>query len=82
METVDILIKNANELITLEGPNSPRIGEQMSDLTIIQNYEHDLILAYYILFQWLLAVQASTRYGQNYGYFLKINYQISSIEKK
>jgi imidazolonepropionase len=37
METVDILIKNANELITLEGPNSPRIDEQMSDLTIIQN---------------------------------------------
>ncbi len=37
METADILIKNANELITLEGPNSPRIDEQMSDLTIIQN---------------------------------------------
>jgi imidazolonepropionase len=36
MDTVDILIKNANELITLEGPNSPRKYKQMNDLAIIQ----------------------------------------------
>ena len=35
METVDILIKNANELITLKGPNKPRIKKQMSNLSII-----------------------------------------------
>ena len=37
METVDLIIKNANELITLEGPNSPRIDKQMNDLAIIRN---------------------------------------------
>jgi imidazolonepropionase len=37
METVDILIKNANELITLKGPNKPRINKEMSDLSIINN---------------------------------------------
>lgn len=37
METVDILIKNANELITLKGPNKPRIKKEMSDLSIINN---------------------------------------------
>jgi imidazolonepropionase len=37
METVDILIKNANELITLKGPNKPRTKKQMSDLGIIKN---------------------------------------------
>jgi imidazolonepropionase len=36
METVDILIKNANELITLKGPNNPRTKKQMSNLSIIQ----------------------------------------------
>ena len=36
METVDILIKNANELITLEGPKTPRKYEQMNDLAIIR----------------------------------------------
>ncbi len=37
METVDILIKNANELITLKGPNKPRIKEEMNSLSIIKN---------------------------------------------
>jgi imidazolonepropionase len=37
METVDILIKNANELITLKGLNEPRIKKQMNDLSIIKN---------------------------------------------
>jgi len=36
METVDIIIKNANELITLEGTNTPRIDKQMNDLAIIR----------------------------------------------
>jgi len=35
METVDILIKNANELITLRGPNKPRTKKEMSDIGII-----------------------------------------------
>jgi len=35
METVDILIKNANELITLKGSNKPRIKKQMNNLSII-----------------------------------------------
>jgi len=35
METVDIIIKNANELITLKGPNKPRTKKQMSNLGII-----------------------------------------------
>jgi imidazolonepropionase len=35
METVDILIKNAKELITLKGQNKPRIKNQMSKLSII-----------------------------------------------
>jgi len=37
METVDLLIKNANELITLKGPNRPRIKKEMSNLSIIKN---------------------------------------------
>ena len=37
METVDVLIKNANELITLKGPNRPRIKKQMNNLSIIKN---------------------------------------------
>ena len=35
METVDILIKNANEIITLKGSNKPRIKKEMSNLGII-----------------------------------------------
>jgi len=35
METVDILIKNANELITLKGPNKPRTKKDMNNLSII-----------------------------------------------
>ncbi|UCH71430.1 MAG: imidazolonepropionase [Thermoplasmatales archaeon] len=37
METVDVIIKNANELITLRGPNKPRKKEQMNNLSIIKN---------------------------------------------
>ena len=35
METVDILIKNAKELITLKGPNKPRTKKQLGILSII-----------------------------------------------
>ena len=35
METVDIFIKNANELITLKGPNKPRTKKEMNNLSII-----------------------------------------------
>jgi imidazolonepropionase len=35
METLDILIKNSNELITLKGSNKPRIKKQMNNLSII-----------------------------------------------
>jgi len=35
METVDIIIKNANELVTLKGPNKPRTKTEMSNLGII-----------------------------------------------
>jgi len=37
METVDILIKNASELITMSGPNRPRIKNEMCELSIIEN---------------------------------------------
>ncbi|UCD14245.1 MAG: imidazolonepropionase [Thermoplasmatales archaeon] len=37
MESADILIKNANELITLEGPNKPRIKKEMGNLSIIKD---------------------------------------------
>lgn len=37
METVDILIKNSNELITLKGPNMPRKKKDMSNIGIIRN---------------------------------------------
>ena len=37
METVDIIVKNANELITLKGPNTPRTKGQMSNLSIIEH---------------------------------------------
>jgi imidazolonepropionase len=36
MEKVDILIKNANELLTLKGSNSPRKKKEMSDIGIIK----------------------------------------------
>jgi len=36
METVDILIKNASELITMDGPNRPRIKKEMGELSIIE----------------------------------------------
>ena len=36
-ETVDILIKNANELITLKGSNSPRKKKEMSDIGVVKN---------------------------------------------
>ena len=36
MEHVDILIENANELITLQGSNKPRLKKGMNDLSIIQ----------------------------------------------
>lgn len=35
METVDILLENANELITLKGLNKPRTKQEMSNLGII-----------------------------------------------
>ena len=35
METVDILLKNANELVTLKGKNKPRTKNEMSNLKII-----------------------------------------------
>ena len=37
METVDIFIKNASELITMDGPNRPRIKKEMCELSIIEN---------------------------------------------
>ena len=37
METVDILIKNANELVTLKGLTKPRTKNEMSNLGIINN---------------------------------------------
>jgi len=36
METCDILLKNANELITLKGLNKPRTKNEMNDLSIIK----------------------------------------------
>jgi len=36
METCDILLKNANELITLKGSNKPRTKNEMNDLSIIE----------------------------------------------
>ena len=37
MKTVDILIKNANEIVTLKGPNGPRKKKEMNELSIIEN---------------------------------------------
>jgi len=36
MESCDILLKNANELITLKGPNKPRTKNEMNNLSIIE----------------------------------------------
>ena len=36
-ETVDLIIKNANELLTLKGSNSARKKKEMSDIGIIKN---------------------------------------------
>ena len=36
MQKTDILIKNANELITLKGSNSPRKRKEMSNISIIK----------------------------------------------
>jgi imidazolonepropionase len=37
MEKIDLLIINANELLTISGPKRPRIGKEMSNLGIIKN---------------------------------------------
>lgn len=37
MESVDLLIKHASELLTLKGPTTPRIQEEMRNLGIIKN---------------------------------------------
>jgi imidazolonepropionase len=37
MESVDLLITHASELLTLKGPKKPRIREQMKNLGIIKN---------------------------------------------
>ena len=37
MRSVDILIKNANEIVTLNGPNRPRKMKEMNELSIIEN---------------------------------------------
>jgi len=37
MERADIIIKNANELVTLKGPNTPRKKQEMNNLSIIKN---------------------------------------------
>jgi imidazolonepropionase len=37
MESVDLLVTHANELLTLKGPKTPRIREQMKNLGLIHN---------------------------------------------
>jgi len=37
MKSVDFLIKNANELLTLRGPKTPRIREQMKSLGVVKH---------------------------------------------
>lgn len=37
MEKVDLLITNANELLTISGPERPRTGKEMNNLRIIKN---------------------------------------------
>ncbi len=34
---VDLMIKNARQLLTITGPNRPRIGKEMNELNIIKN---------------------------------------------
>jgi imidazolonepropionase len=36
VETVDLLLTNANEIVTVKGPNNPRIKKQMNNLGIIK----------------------------------------------
>jgi len=36
MEKVDLLIKNANEVVTLSGPNRPRVKKEMNELSVIK----------------------------------------------
>ncbi len=36
-ESVDLLVTNASEVLTLSGPSRPRVGEEMSDLGILCN---------------------------------------------
>jgi len=36
MEPVDLLVTNASELVTLQGPNAPRVQEQLRKLSIIK----------------------------------------------
>lgn len=36
MESVDLIIKNANEIITLKGPNRPRVKNEMSDISLVK----------------------------------------------
>lgn len=49
METVDLLVTNASELLTLQGPNAPRVQEQMRKLSIIKKgsvaVKHERIIA-------------------------------------
>jgi imidazolonepropionase len=48
MKTVDILIENANEILTLKGDNFPRKKQHMNELSIIKNgsiaIENDVIV--------------------------------------
>ena len=37
METVDLLIQNANEVITFKGPNHPRTRDELSRIGVIKN---------------------------------------------
>ena len=37
MQNVDLLIKNANEILTMKGPNKARIKKEMSNLGIVKN---------------------------------------------
>jgi len=37
MQEIDILIKNAAEIVTMKGPNRPRIKNEMSDIGIAKN---------------------------------------------
>ena len=37
MKSVDLIIKNANEVVTLNGPNRPRKMKEMNELSIIEH---------------------------------------------